>query len=169
MEVTFSPCHSSSFIFSSEAPASEPSSPRGRRAGSQARPKLGEVGQPQAEDHVPPHPMFHVSRSVVRRARGPGRTWGGEVGKKLPTSGPPTEQGGGSPRSWSPSPWTGLGRKERKELHQQPQSRTHRAQGVGGQREKWEEERKADRRQDALRRSLKVASAPDATIWGAWR
>lgn len=64
------------------------------------------------------------------------------------------------PRSYSPPPWTGLGRKERKELHQQPQSRTHRAQGVGGQREKWEGERKADRRQDALRRRLEVASTP---------
>lgn len=59
MEVTFYPCHSSPFIFSSEAPASELSSPRGRWAGSQARPKLGEVGQPQAEDHGPPHLMFH--------------------------------------------------------------------------------------------------------------
>lgn len=61
MEVTFSPCHSSSFIFSSEAPASEPVP---QEAGG---PRLGGVGQPQAEDL-----MFHVPRSVVRRARAQG-------------------------------------------------------------------------------------------------
>lgn len=82
--MTFSPCHSSSFIFSSEALASEPSSPRGRQAGSQARPTLGEVGQPQAEDQVPPHLMFHVPRSVVRRAPWPREDVGRGGGKEAP-------------------------------------------------------------------------------------
>lgn len=56
--------------------------------------------------------------------------------------------------SLSPFPWTGLGRKERKQLHQQPHRRTYRERGVrgfdtkhtggeGDKKEKWEEVRKS--------------------------
>lgn len=98
MEVTSYPCHSSSFIFSSEAPASELRSPRGRWAGSQARPKLGEVGQPQAEDPGPPYLTVH---SPQASGEGPGhkKDLGRGGGKRHPTVGPPTKQGGSSPRS----------------------------------------------------------------------
>lgn len=92
MEVTPHPCHSSPFIFSSEL-----SSPRGRWAGSQARPKLGEVGQPQAEGPSPPHLTVHFPRPAVRagaqEGRGEGR-WEEALHRW-----PPHKTGGSSPRS----------------------------------------------------------------------
>lgn len=86
------------------------------------------------------------------------------------------EQRWNIPMSLSPFPWTALGRKK---LHQQPHSQTYRERGVRcfdtkhtagqGGREEVGREKKADRKHDALRRSLKVALTPDSAIaWGAW-
>lgn len=66
--------------------------------------------------------------------------------------------------SLSPFPWTGLGRKERKKLHWQPQSRTerergsrgfdteHTGRGKGTRKRSRRKRGKAERRQDALRK-----------------
>lgn len=95
MEVAFDPCHPSSFCFFpglKHLPlCSVP--PRGRRAGSQARQKpggagQGEVGQPQAKEHVwcfLPTLMFHFPRLLMRRAHGTRRN-GGEwrMGRSTP-------------------------------------------------------------------------------------
>lgn len=96
MEVAFYPCHPSSFFFF--FPGLKHLSlclvpPRGKWAGSQARPKLGEagqgeVGQPQPKEHewcFLPTLMFHFPGLLMRQAHGTRRN-GGEwrMGRSTP-------------------------------------------------------------------------------------
>lgn len=113
--------------------------------------------------------MFHFPRQVVR-APWHKKDVGRGGGKKHPTFGPPTKQGGVLPGAEMEHPQelqsTPSDRVRKKgEKGAAPAASKQGAQGsVGGQREKGEEERKADRRQDALRRGLEVASTPDTAV-----